>query len=74
MAHQSDIYWLGVAAEQSLIPFSVKRNPRVGAVVVDKSGLAIAKGFHDGHGTPHAEQVVLDKVKSRASCQRFMRN
>ena len=66
MAHQSDIYWLSVAAEQSLIPFSVKRNPRVGAVVVDKSGLAIAKGFHDGYGTPHAEQVVLDKVKSRA--------
>ena len=66
MAHQSDIYWLGVAAEQSLIPYSVKRNPRVGAVVVDKSGLAIAKGFHEGYGTAHAEQVVLDKLKGRA--------
>ena len=66
MAHQSDIYWLGIAAEQSLIPYSVKRNPRVGAVIVDKSGLAIAKGFHEGYGTAHAEQVVLDKAKSRA--------
>jgi diaminohydroxyphosphoribosylaminopyrimidine deaminase/5-amino-6-(5-phosphoribosylamino)uracil reductase len=66
MAHQSDIYWLGIAAEQSLIPYSVKRNPRVGAVVVDKSGLAIAKGFHEGYGTAHAEQLVLDKVKGRA--------
>ena len=66
MAHQSDIYWLGVAAEQSLIPYSVKRNPRVGAVVVDKSGLAIAKGFHEGYGTAHAEQVVLEKLKGRA--------
>ena len=66
MAHQSDIYWLGIAAEQSLIPYSVKRNPRVGAVVVDRSGLAIAKGFHEGYGTAHAEQVVLDKLKGRA--------
>ena len=66
MAHQSDIYWLGVAAEQSLIPFTVKRNPRVGAVVVDKSGLAIAKGFHEGYGSAHAEQVVLEKLKGRA--------
>ena len=66
MAHQSDIYWLGIAAEQSLIPYSVKRNPRVGAVIVDKSGLAIAKGFHEGYGTAHAEQLVLDKVKGRA--------
>lgn len=66
MAHQSDIYWLGVAAEQSLIPYTVKRNPRVGAVVVDKSGLAIAKGFHEGYGSAHAEQVVLEKLKGRA--------
>lgn len=66
MAHQSDTYWLSIAAEQSLIPESVKRNPRVGAVIVDKSGLAIAKGFHEGYGTAHAEQVVLEKVKGKA--------
>lgn len=66
MSHQSDIHWLSIAAEQSLIPYSVKRNPRVGAVVVDKSGLAIAKGFHEGYGTAHAEQVVLDNLKGRA--------
>jgi diaminohydroxyphosphoribosylaminopyrimidine deaminase/5-amino-6-(5-phosphoribosylamino)uracil reductase len=66
MSYQSDIHWLSVAYEQSLIPYSVKRNPRVGAVIVDKSGLAIAKGFHEGYGTAHAEQVVLEKVKGRA--------
>ena len=54
MAHQSDSHWLGVAAQQSLIPFSVKRNPRVGAVIVDKTGLPIATGFHEGFGTAHA--------------------
>jgi diaminohydroxyphosphoribosylaminopyrimidine deaminase/5-amino-6-(5-phosphoribosylamino)uracil reductase len=66
MSHQSDVYWISVAFEQSLIPYSVKRNPRVGAVIVDKSGLVISKGFHDGYGTAHAEQVVLDVAKSRA--------
>ncbi len=66
MVHQSDGHWLGVAAEQSLIPFSVKRNPRVGAVIVDKTGLPIATGFHEGFGTAHAEQVALAKAKSKA--------
>lgn len=66
MAHQSDSHWLGVAAQQSLIPFSVKRNPRVGAVIVDKTGLPIASGFHEGFGTAHAEQVALAKAKSKA--------
>ncbi len=66
MVHQSDGHWLGVAAEQSLIPFSVKRNPRVGAVIVDKTGLLIATGFHEGFGTAHAERVALTKAKSKA--------
>ena len=66
MVHQSDGHWLGVAAEQSLIPFSIKRNPRVGAVIVDKTGLPIATGFHEGFGTAHAEQVALAKAKSKA--------
>jgi diaminohydroxyphosphoribosylaminopyrimidine deaminase/5-amino-6-(5-phosphoribosylamino)uracil reductase len=66
MAHQSDIYWLSVAAEQSLIPISVKKNPRVGAVIVDKSGLAVAKSFHEGYASPHAEKVALDKARGKA--------
>ena len=66
MSHQSDVYWLSVAFDQSLIPFSVKRNPRVGAVIVDKSGLVIAKGFHAGYGTAHAEQVALEVAKFKA--------
>jgi len=66
MSHQSDVYWISVAFEQSLIPYSVKRNPRVGAVIVDKSGLIVAKGFHEGYGSAHAEQVALDVAKSKA--------
>ena len=66
MAHQSDLYWLSLAAEQSLIPETVKRNPRVGAIVVDNSGLVVSKGFHDGYGTAHAEQVALEKAKGKA--------
>jgi diaminohydroxyphosphoribosylaminopyrimidine deaminase/5-amino-6-(5-phosphoribosylamino)uracil reductase len=59
MAHQSDSYWISVASELSLSPTSVKRNPRVGSVIVDKSGLAIARGFHEGFGRSHAEQVAI---------------
>lgn len=66
MSHQSDVYWISVAFEQSLVPYSVKRNPRVGAVIVDKSGLIVAKGFHEGYGSAHAEQVALDVAKSKA--------
>jgi len=66
MAFQSDNYWLSVAHDLALIPKSVKRNPRVGCVIIDSSGLPVAKGFHEGYGTRHAEQVALEKSGSRA--------
>lgn len=34
-------------------------NPRVGCVLLDAHGRAIAEGFHRGAGTPHAEIVAL---------------
>jgi len=69
MVFQSDNYWLSVASELSLIPRSVKRNPRVGCVIVDSSGLLVSKGFHEGYGTSHAEQVAIKSAgnKSRGS-------
>ncbi len=67
MVYQSDTHWLSIAFEQSLIPKSVKRNPRVGCVIIDSSGLLVSKGHHEGYGTPHAEQVAIlnagDKAK-----------
>lgn len=34
-------------------------NPRVGCVILDRTGLPIASGFHRGAGTAHAEVVAL---------------
>ncbi|MDD5529678.1 MAG: bifunctional diaminohydroxyphosphoribosylaminopyrimidine deaminase/5-amino-6-(5-phosphoribosylamino)uracil reductase RibD [bacterium] len=38
-------------------------NPMVGAVIV-KNGKIIGKGYHKGKGTPHAEVVAIQNVKS----------
>ncbi|AAT88431.1 bifunctional diaminohydroxyphosphoribosylaminopyrimidine deaminase/5-amino-6-(5-phosphoribosylamino)uracil reductase [Leifsonia xyli subsp. xyli] len=37
-------------------------NPRVGCVLLDADGRTIAKGFHRGAGTPHAEADALGKL------------
>ena len=66
MVFQSDNYWLSVAYDLSLVPKSVKRNPRVGCVIVDSSGLPVANGFHEGYGSSHAEQVAIEKSGLRA--------
>jgi len=66
MVFQSDNHWLSMAHELSLIPKTVKRNPRVGCVIVDSSGLLISTGFHEGYGTSHAEQVAIQKAGSKA--------
>lgn len=34
-------------------------NPQVGCVILDSTGLAVAEGWHDGAGSPHAEVMAL---------------
>ncbi|MEO5708519.1 MAG: bifunctional diaminohydroxyphosphoribosylaminopyrimidine deaminase/5-amino-6-(5-phosphoribosylamino)uracil reductase RibD [Nocardioidaceae bacterium] len=41
-------------------------NPRVGCVLLDPSGTAVAEGFHRGAGTPHAEVDALTRAGDRA--------
>jgi len=37
-------------------------NPLVGAIVLDKNGNPVGKGYHEKAGSPHAECVALDKA------------
>ena len=41
-------------------------NPRVGCVLLDADGRAIAEGYHRGAGTPHAEVDALAQVGGSA--------
>lgn len=41
-------------------------NPRVGCVIIDKSGTEVGGGFHHGAGTPHAEVEALTVAGERA--------
>lgn len=42
-------------------------NPRVGAVIVDSSGVVVGEGWHEGAGTPHAEPRALEAAGNRAT-------
>ena len=41
-------------------------NPRVGAVILDKSGNLISEGFHFKAGMPHAEAMAFNNLKKDA--------
>ncbi len=41
-------------------------NPAVGAVVLDRDGVAVGEGWHERAGGPHAEVVALDAAGERA--------
>jgi len=45
---------------------AVRVNPRVGCVVLDARGEVVGEGWHDGVGTPHAEDVALRAAGDRA--------
>lgn len=45
---------------------AVDPNPRVGAVIVDTSGVVVGEGWHRGAGTPHAEPMALAAAGDRA--------
>jgi diaminohydroxyphosphoribosylaminopyrimidine deaminase / 5-amino-6-(5-phosphoribosylamino)uracil reductase len=42
-------------------------NPRVGCVIVDRTGTVIAEGWHRGAGTPHAEVDALSRLAAGAA-------
>ena len=44
-------------------------NPRVGCVILDAEGRVIAKGWHRGRGTAHAEVAALSALADRALAQ-----
>jgi diaminohydroxyphosphoribosylaminopyrimidine deaminase/5-amino-6-(5-phosphoribosylamino)uracil reductase len=41
-------------------------NPRVGAVILDRDGVVVGEGFHEGAGTPHAEVIALRRAGAAA--------
>ncbi len=41
-------------------------NPKVGAVVLDRSGTVVGRGAHEGPGSPHAETIALQLAGERA--------
>lgn len=41
-------------------------NPRVGCVLLDPDGTAVAEGYHRGAGTPHAEAAALAEAGEEA--------
>ena len=45
---------------------AVDPNPRVGAVVIDRLGRVVGRGFHRGAGTPHAEVAALAEAGADA--------
>ncbi len=49
---------------------SVKINPLVGCIIVDKNGIIIGSGYHEKYGTNHAEvNAIEDALKNGYSLQ-----
>lgn len=44
-------------------------NPRVGAVILDPAGEVAAEGWHEGAGTPHAEVMALQKLRTNLALE-----
>ncbi len=47
------------AAELAARAGRTSPNPKVGCVIVDRSGAVVGEGFHRGAGLPHAEVEAL---------------
>ena len=47
-------------------PHRTHPNPKVGAVLVDASGVVVGEGAHHGAGTPHAELLALTQAGEAA--------
>jgi diaminohydroxyphosphoribosylaminopyrimidine deaminase / 5-amino-6-(5-phosphoribosylamino)uracil reductase len=57
--HERDVALMRRALELAARGPLGNPNPRVGALILDPSGLVVGEGFHEGAGTPHAEVMAL---------------
>ncbi len=61
-----DFLWRRVLELAARGRFSVSPNPRVGAVVLDPSGMVVGEGWHERAGGPHAEASALAMAGEKA--------
>ena len=64
--HERDVALMRRALELAACGPLADPNPRVGAVVLDRNGMVVGEGFHDGAGTPHAEVMALREAGAAA--------
>jgi diaminohydroxyphosphoribosylaminopyrimidine deaminase / 5-amino-6-(5-phosphoribosylamino)uracil reductase len=57
--HDRDVVVMRRALELAGLGPVADPNPRVGAVILDRDGIVVGEGFHEGAGTAHAEIVAL---------------
>ena len=61
-----DFLWRRVLELAARGRFSVSPNPRVGAVVVNSSGMVVGEGWHERAGSAHAEASALAMAGEKA--------
>jgi len=66
--HDEDIRWMREALALAERGWGhVSPNPMVGAIVLDRSGEAVGRGWYEGpRGAPHAEVRALGEAGARA--------
>jgi diaminohydroxyphosphoribosylaminopyrimidine deaminase/5-amino-6-(5-phosphoribosylamino)uracil reductase len=64
--HERDVAMMRRALELAARGPLADPNPRVGAVVLDRDGMVVGEGFHEGAGTPHAEVMALHQAGAAA--------
>ncbi|MGO2139575.1 MAG: bifunctional diaminohydroxyphosphoribosylaminopyrimidine deaminase/5-amino-6-(5-phosphoribosylamino)uracil reductase RibD [Leucobacter sp.] len=50
---------------------ALNANPQVGCVILDETGAAVAEGWHEGAGTPHAEVMAIAALPRDADASRL---
>ena len=60
LEHEAMLRALDIASQGP----STGANPQVGCVLINADGVIVSEGFHLGSGTPHAEVVALESLRS----------